>query len=256
MKKLCVLFVFLFLLGICLAGNANADPNKAKRIVIWNTTNQVAQVNIDFGAESGVNASNMGITCNARGASGNLNCRFDLQANTYQELNNAQFKQVNGKVTFNKLPGCGASYVEWSVNMADSKAQDVINNSIVDGFNEKIAVSFYPKDKNAPSITMGPACGQEGNQNVYGVYPFCCDNCKSADNPQKACCGNPPYNQGRCHKDTKPICQYQLVETSKDQLEAKGILVIALVDKNTPCDTSGNKSTKPIKGVDITKVKK
>ena len=227
MKKgfLVILSLLAFAVFIAHPGVAEA---KQKKVIVKNMTNAIAQVNINFGADSKINKSNLGQLCNQRATTSNLNCGFDLGPKESKEIPNPSFQMMDFSLAFNKLIGCGSTKAELAVNMPGQDAFDV---SVVDGFNEKIAMIF---DNGQKQVKLGPPCGVTGNEKGYGVFPYGCDICAGRLSPQKACGPYPPGNTGcKTGTETNPgiICQYNFKPYGEDN----GTITIYLVPQDADC---------------------
>jgi hypothetical protein len=227
MKKgfLIVLSLLAFAVFVAHPGVAEA---KQKKVIVKNMTNAIAQVNINFGADSKINKNNLGTLCNKRGTPSNLNCGFDLGPKESKEISNPSFQMMDFSLAFNKLLGCGATKAELAVNMPGGDAFDV---SVVDGFNEKIAMIF---DNGQKQVKLGPPCGVTGNEKGYGVFPYGCDICAARLSPMTECGPYPSGNQGcKSGTENKPgvLCQYNLANMGEDN----GTITIYLMPKDAAC---------------------
>src|SRR5215510_9007889 len=190
--------------GIILLGPSPAlaqDKNKTVRI----TNRQGAQtkVYISFAADSVLKPSDLPF-CTVTGP---LNCEFTLAPNSSQDVPNPQARYLNMALAFNAPVTCGSTKAEVLVN--NPKWFDILDVSVVDGFNEKIQINLTPT---GGSMTqLGPPVGKLGNQKVFGVFPYGCTICAGIKN---APCGD--AGGGACTKgsESKPDvpCQYQMNE--------------------------------------------
>ncbi len=230
MKKiLMVLGLMVLAVFIVMPGNADAQL-KQKKIVVKNMQKKSAQVNINFSDISGVNKSSLGTLCNKRGTASNLNCGFDLGPGEQKEITNPMHKMVSLSLAFNKPVDCGATKAELTVN---AKGDDVFDISCVDGFNEKIVMTFDPAG-GGKQVKLGPPCGLTGNEKAYGVFPYGCDICADRLTPPKACGPYPPGKSGcKSGTENKPgvICQYPMNQPGQNN----GVITIYLVDKDAEC---------------------
>jgi hypothetical protein len=107
---------------------------------------------------------------------------------------------LNATLAFNGAVGCGTTKAELNVN--NPKWYDVVDISLVDGFSNKIQITFN-------GTVLGPPNGKDGNEKVLGLYPFGCDICVAQQNPP---CGIPAGGPG-CKAGTQnnptPPCQQQ-----------------------------------------------
>lgn len=180
------------------------DP-KHKKIVLVNNQSSAADVFINFGADSKINVSNLGGFCDSQSIAP-LNCHHTLAANNSEELPNPDFKYVNLALAFNHVVDCGATKAEVIAN--NPNWYDIMDVSVVDGFNNKIEIDATEPHK--PSVILGPPAGMTGNQTLFGVYPYECTIC--ADLGAQPCQMN--GNKAECHAGTEsnpiPPCQYQM----------------------------------------------
>lgn len=230
MKKVfTVLGLIVLVMLIVMPGNADAQL-KQKKIVVKNMQKTSAQVNINFSDISGINKNSLGSLCDKRGTTSNLNCGFDLGPGEQKEIANPMYKMVSFSLAFNKTVGCGATKAELTIN---AKSDDVFDVSCVDGFNEKIVMTFDPAS-GGKQVKLGPPCGLTGNEKAYGVFPYGCDICAGRLTPPKACGPYPPGNSGcKSGTENKPgvICQYSLNHLN----ENNGLITIYLVSKDAEC---------------------
>lgn len=234
---LSVLTVFAVHVGIVGA----AEPIKQKQIIFKNMSGSKAEVNVNFDATGEINTNNMDGICTMRKTASQYNCGFDLDASgpKSQVSFPNSFRPISMAVAFNKYVGCGSTKAEITVNW--KKGPDSMDVSLVDGFNEKIQIIWEPKT-GGQKVTMGPPCGKDGNERVYGVFPYGCDHCTFRGTPQKDCGPYPPGNTG-CKKDkdgkqdaaseykADPICQYNF----NSNTEKDGTMTIILLPKNASC---------------------
>lgn len=187
---------------------AQAGATKQKSVTLTNKQSVPTTVSINFGADSQITADDLEGFCSSPTGS-NLNCRLTLTGNESKPLPNPSFKYVNMTLAFNALVGCGATKAEMTLN--NPKWHDVLDVSVVDGFNEKIQITITPTG--GAATTLGPPKGQLGNQKVFGVFPYGCDLCAAIKGPP---CGNAGKEQCKGGTETKPdvICQYQMNESA------------------------------------------
>jgi hypothetical protein len=150
------------MLSLLLSGAAEAaDKNKTVRIT--NRQGTQAQVYINFAADSVLKPTDVPF-CKVTGS---LNCEFTLAANSSRDIPNPQAKYLNMALAFNAPVTCGSTKAEVLVN--NPNWFDVLDVSVVDGFNEKIQINLTPT---GGSMTqLGPPVGKLGNQKVFGVFP-------------------------------------------------------------------------------------
>ena len=244
MRKGLAIIVCSLVLGVFFiqAGTAQAQ-NKSKTIVFKNdpANKNVAQVNINFGAESQVTKNDFLSICNMRGTPSNLNCGFDLKPGESKTFD-PKGKQMNFAVAFNKVVDCGATKGEASINMnkpdpnTHKPMQDTFDVSVVDGFNEKITATYDPAPNTpAKKVVLGPPCGLDNNQRAYGVFPYGCTICAGGRTKANKRCGYSDNDTLNCKSGTEKnpgvLCQYNF----NDNTEAKGTITFVIVPQNTPC---------------------
>jgi len=178
-----------------------ADKNKSVRIT--NRQNVPAEVYINFADNSMLKPTDLPF-CKVTGS---LNCQFTLAANSSQDVPNPQAKYFNMALAFNAPVNCGSTKAEVQVN--NPNWYDVLDVSVVDGFNEKIQINLTPTGGN--TTQLGPPVGKLGNQKVFGVFPYGCTICAGIKN---APCGD--AGAGECKKGSESnpdvLCQYQMNE--------------------------------------------
>jgi hypothetical protein len=176
---------------------------KKKTISLVNKQSSQAEVNINFGADSELNASDLAGFCDSTSIP--LNCHLTLAGNSSKEIPNPNFKYVNLALAFNSPVTCGATKAEIIAN--NRKWFDIMDVSVVDGFNNQIEIRATPSGQ--ATVILGPPTGLSGNQTLFGVYPFACTQCAAILNPP---CGS--NGAGECHAGTEsnpnPPCQYQM----------------------------------------------
>jgi hypothetical protein len=114
-----------------------------------------------------------------------------------RDIPNPQAKYLTG----------GSTKAEVLVN--NPKWFDVLDVSVVDGFNEKIQMNLTPTGGQA--IQLGPPVGKLGNQKVFGVFPYACTICAGI---KDAPCGDAGKGECKLGTESKPgvPCQYQMNE--------------------------------------------
>ena len=177
---------------------------KDKTIAFENNKSAPADVYINFGADSVVNASTLGAFCDSK-STPPLNCHFVLAKNSSVDLPNPGNRYVNLAAALNAPVTCGSTKAEVIAN--NPVWFDIVDVSVVDGFNEKIEIDV--KGSDGSTQILGPPNGKTGNQKIFGVFPFGCTICAGVKNPP---CGS--LGQNECHagteSDPKPPCQYQI----------------------------------------------
>src|SRR5262245_4932293 len=156
-----------------------------------------------FAAESVLKPSDLPF-CTVTGP---LNCEFTLAANSSQDVPNPQARYLNMALAFTAPVTCGSTKAEVIVN--NPSWYDVLDVSVVDGFNEKIQMNVTPTG--GQMTQLGPPVGQLGNQKVFGVFPYACTICAGIKN---APCGDAGAGQCKGGTESRPdvLCQYQMNE--------------------------------------------
>jgi len=129
------LIALMLAMAVSAAGEA-ADKNKTVRIT--NRQGTQAQVYINFAADSVLKPADVPF-CKV---TGQLNCEFTLAANSSRDIPNPQAKYLNMALAFNAQVTCGSTKAEVLVN--NPNWFDILDVSVVDGFNEKIQVNLTP----------------------------------------------------------------------------------------------------------------
>lgn len=176
------------------------EPPASTSLSVSNTTTSSTTVYVAFGSDSVITADDWDF-CSGSG----LNCNFDLAASASKPLPNPDGKYVNATFSFGEPVGCGSTKAE--VNINNPSWYDILDVSMVDGYNKKIKIDATPKKGSV--ITMGPPKGQTGNESVYGLFPYGCDICVERQDPP---CGIPKGKVGckeGTQNDPKVPCQYQ-----------------------------------------------
>ena len=197
--RLCFISLVLALqvIGVAQA----ADKNKAVRIT--NQQGAPAEVYINFAADSVLKPTDLPF-CKVTGP---LNCHFTLAARSSQDFPNPQAKYLNMALAFNAEVTCGSTKAEVLVN--NPGWFDVLDVSVVDGFNEKIQINLTPTG--GQLTQLGPPVGKLGNQKVFGVFPYACTICAGIKN---APCGDAGKGECKLGTESNPDvpCQYQMNE--------------------------------------------
>ncbi len=191
-------------LMLALHGTGEAQTEaKNKAVRISNKQSTPARVYINFAADSVVKPTDLSF-CEATGP---LNCQFTLAANSSQDLPNQQAKYLNMAFSFNAPVTCGSTKAEVLVN--NPKRFDILDVSVVDGFNEKIQMNLTPTGGKVTQL--GPPVGKLGNQKIFGVYPYACTICAGIKN---APCGDAGKGECKLGTESNPDvpCQYQMNE--------------------------------------------
>jgi len=196
------LWLIALVLALQVSGAAEAaDKNKTVRIT--NRQGTQAQVYINFAADSVLKPVDLPF-CKVTGP---LNCEFTLAANSSQDIPNPQAKYLNMALAFNAQVTCGSTKAEVLVN--NPNWFDILDVSVVDGFNEKIQINLTPTG--GPMTQLGAPVGKLGNQKVFGVFPYACTICAGIKN---APCGDAGGGECKLGTESKPDvpCQYQMNE--------------------------------------------
>lgn len=163
---------------------------------IVNKSSAPELVFVAFGADSVVKSWDF---CHI---AGRLQCKFPLGVGETKILPTAG-KYLNATISFGGPVTCKKTKVELNVN--NPKWFDIIDISLVDGFDKKVSVSARDSAGTHELTVKGPT----GNEKAFGVYPLGCDVCTARQNPP---CGMSPGADG-CKLGTqyKPDvpCQYQ-----------------------------------------------
>ena len=196
---LCVLSLVLALQGSAPA--QTGDKNKSVRIT--NQQGTAAEVYINFAADSVLKPADLPF-CRVTAP---LNCQFTLAARSSQDFPNPQAKYLNMAMAFNAPVTCGSTKAEVLVN--NPKWFDILDVSVVDGFNEKVQINVTPA--NGKMTQLGPPVGKLGNQKIFGVFPYACTICAGIKN---APCGDAGKGECKLGTESNPDvpCQYQMNE--------------------------------------------
>jgi hypothetical protein len=154
-----------------------ALSTKKKTISLVNNQSSPAEVNINFGSDSQLNARDLAGFCDS--ISKPLNCHLTLAANSSKEIPNPDFKYVNLALAFNGQVTCGSTKAEVIAN--NPHWYDIMDVSVVDGFNNRIEIKAIPTGQSP--VVLGPPAGLTGNQTIFGVFPLACTQCAAILNP-------------------------------------------------------------------------
>jgi hypothetical protein len=191
-------------LVLALQGTGEAQTEaKNKQVRITNQQSAPARVYINFAPDSVLKPTDLPF-CEVTGP---LNCQFTLAANSSQDIPNPQAKYLNMALSFKAPVTCGSTKAEVLVN--NPKWFDVLDVSVVDGFNEKIQMNLTPTSGKVTQL--GPPVGKLGNQKVFGVFPYACTICAGI---KDAPCGDAGKGECKLGTESKPdvLCQYQMNE--------------------------------------------
>jgi len=179
----------IILLGI-LASGCNQDAGQSTGLSISNGQNDKVGVYVNFGADSKITASDWSFCVGE-----DLNCNFSLKGYKTKTMPNPNGEYLNATFSFGKPVGCGVTKAE--VNLNNPKWYDTFDISLVDGYSNDIQMVYTPLT--GQSQTLGPPKGKDGNEKVYGLFPYGCDICVARQNPP---CGIRTGKDG-CKKGTQ-----------------------------------------------------
>lgn len=181
--------------GLLVVGTYLRGGESGSRVVVENKTGKAVTVYVTFGSDSVVHGWPF---CPASGGG----CKFSL-GDQPRELP-TQGKYLNATLSFGGPVDCGKTKVE--VNVNNPTWFDVLDVSLVDGFDQAVAVSVTDS---SGSHTLGPVRSATGNEKAFGVYPLGCDICVDRQAPP---CGTTPGSAG-CKSGSQynpdVPCQYQ-----------------------------------------------
>jgi hypothetical protein len=164
------------------------------------TSAATTTVFINFGADSVVQAADWASFCTVTAP---LMCNFTMTG--AQPLPNAQGKYLNMTLAFDGEVGCNATKAELNVN--NPAWYDTLDVSLVDGYSNKIEIDYTPPG--GVMTKLGPPIGKDGNEKVFGVFPFGCDICTARqDPPCGIAAGGPGCKSGTQYKPDV-LCQFQ-----------------------------------------------
>jgi hypothetical protein len=184
------------------AGDADAGSSGAS-ITVTNDTARAATVTIIFGGGTVVTGWPF---CAPRDAGATCSFVLDGKASKGLPLGG---EYLNATLVFDGYRDgtlCGSTKAEFNVN--NPKWYDILDISLVDGFSDKIEMIAI--EPGGTSMRLGPPIGREGNEKVFGVYPYGCDICVERQPPMA--CGIPAGKAG-CKSGSQynpdVPCQYQ-----------------------------------------------
>jgi len=188
-----IILALLILITSC--SKATTPPLDARRstVSVVNGSGRPTIVYVAFGANSKVVTWPICSTF----PGGVCGFRMDTGATVALPLGGAY---LNATLAFDTMPGCNSTKIELNVN--NPKWYDIVDISLVDGWNRNVIVTAGGK-------VLGPVLSGAGNEKGYGVFPYGCDLCTERQQPP---CGIQPGGPG-CKAGTqyKPDvpCQYQ-----------------------------------------------
>lgn len=156
------LLVLVFALTAC-----RTPPQvSADKSTLSVTTTNPTTVYVAFGADSQITQSDWSSFCTGS----SLVCSFPLASRKDLPLSG---KYLDATLSFDAPVGCGTTKAE--LNLNNPAWYDTADVSLVDGFSNKIQISFSGR-------TLGPATGGD-NSKTFGVFPLGCDVCVARQQP-------------------------------------------------------------------------
>lgn len=179
----------------CRCPKPPAPKSGTSTLSVGNDTDGDTVVYIAFGANSIVLPASWSFCT----ATSNLTCNFALGAHQSKDLPlGGQF--LNATMSFGAAVGCGSTKAEMTLN--NPAWYDVADVSLVDGYSNRVAIDVG-------GTKLGPPLGRDGNEKVFGLFPYGCDICVARQSPP---CGIPAGGSG-CKAGTQYApdvpCQYQ-----------------------------------------------
>jgi hypothetical protein len=193
--KLMLLLATILAASSCRCSKPPSPKGGSSTLSIQNDTNADTVVYVAFGANSAVLPASWAFCA----ATSNLTCNFPLPAHGQKDLPlGGQF--LNVTMAFGAAVGCGSTKAEMTLN--NPAWYDVADVSLVDGYSNRIAIDVG-------GTKLGPPLGRDGNEKVFGLFPYGCDICVSRQAPP---CGIAPGGTG-CKAGSQYApdvpCQYQ-----------------------------------------------
>ena len=187
-------FFFVFLVGC-----PHPDAGGGTELSVHNSTSAPSTVYVSFGSDSTVTAKDWSF-CEGEG----LSCSFPLGPKAHRNLPLGG-RYGNLTVAFDGPVGCGVTKSEFNLN--NPSWYDQADVSLVDGYSNNIKIDL---GKPGGVVTsLGPVQGKDGNEGLFGVFPYGCDVCVSREDPP---CGISKGSDG-CKAgdqyDPDPPCQWQ-----------------------------------------------
>ncbi len=188
-------------LAAAAATSSPAGASSGASITIENGTDHLAVVTIVFGSDTVVKGWPF---CKPTGPA----CSFTLEGKASKALPlGGQY--LNATLVFDgRLDGalCGETKAEFNVN--NPKWYDILDVSLVDGFSNKMEIIAV--EPVGSSTRIGPPAGRDGNEKVFGLYPYGCDICVARQPPMSCgiASGGAGCKGGTQYKPDVP-CQYQ-----------------------------------------------
>lgn len=198
------LILILMFLTACPPPPPKPAPIVGTQVTVRNSTKAKTVVYVSFGSDSAIKAADWSSFCTATAA---LACHFEIDAVAQTLLPNTKGTYLNVTLSFDGQ-GCGATKAEINVN--NPQWYDTLDVSLVDGYSNNVKMTYSPPGTDAGvPVVLGPPVGQDGNAQVFGLFPYGCDICVARQNPP---CGIAPGTDGckaGTQYDPNPPCQFQ-----------------------------------------------
>jgi hypothetical protein len=178
--------------------------SRPKPSTLWvvNRTAHDSTVYVSFGASSHIVADDWKSFCKV---TSRLNCQFGLVAGKTRGLP-MRSQHLDATISFDG-EGCGATKAELNVN--NPAWYDQLDVSLVDGYSNNILIQVRVESTDGGTIDLGPPKGKDGNEKVFGLFPYGCDICTARQNPPCGIAkGTTGCKSGTQYKPDVP-CQYQ-----------------------------------------------
>lgn len=197
--KAALILSFVLVASSCRCPKPPVPKGGTSTLSVENDTDADTIVYIAFGANSVVLPASWSFCT----ATSNLTCNFALSAHGQKDLPlGGQF--LNATMAFGAAVGCGSTKAEMTLN--NPAWYDVADVSLVDGYSNRIAIDV---NGDVNGTKLGPPLGRDGNEKVFGLFPYGCDICVARQSPP---CGIPAGGNG-CKAGTQYApdvpCQYQ-----------------------------------------------
>jgi hypothetical protein len=190
----------IFPTALLALASCNCPVGSGTMLTVHNATSDPTTVYASFGSDSVVGVDDWSF-CSK---SGDLNCSFELSADTSRLMPDPDGKYLNVTFSFDAAVGCGVTKAE--VNINNPNWYDTLDVSLVDGFSNKIQIDA---DHGDSTTQIGPATNSPSDAELDGVYPYGCDICVARQDPP---CGISKGTDGckaGTQYDPKPPCQWQ-----------------------------------------------
>lgn len=175
------------------------EGSRPSTLAVTNLTDADTVVYVAFGADSVVSPGAWSF-CKGSG----LVCNFALGKHASLALP-VSGQYLNATFSFGVAVGCNSTKAE--ININNPGWYDTLDVSLVDGFSNKVSVLANVVGK--AGVLLGPPKGRDGNEKVFGLFPYGCDVCVARQNPP---CGISPGRSGcKSGSQYSPSvpCQYQ-----------------------------------------------